>query len=458
MLNFDLTPDQIDIRNKSRDFALQEILPIAWHYDEKNEIPLDVLKKAYNAGILNADIPKSYGGLGYGLLETILMVEEISAACSGIATSIFDNALGAAPLILCRNESLKERMLQSLVHEFKLICFATSEPTMGSDVASLRCLAKEQDGGYLLNGTKYWVTNGGIADYISVFATTDPNKGYAGIGAFLVDLHGEGVYRSNPIPKMGQRGSNTAGISFKNLFFPKENVIAAPGEGFILAMQTFTRTRPAIGAFAIGAARSAMEFAIDYAKKRRAFRTSLSNFQATQFKLADMYQKIETSRLLTWKAAWEVDSGRDATNAASIAKVYATEAAWEVVNDAMQILGGYGYTRMFPIEKLLRDIRLLKIYEGTSEIQRLILAGAALNTYQPVMPPLEDLAVVSRKTATGDDERAEAGTFAWRCRICGNVHYGEEPPDECPYCFFPKEAFKKVSLKPSGMDHPDSRQ
>jgi acyl-CoA dehydrogenase len=447
MLNFDLTADQIDIRKKARAFALQEILPVAWHYDEKDEIPLEVLKKAFNAGIMNADIPEQYGGRGYGLLETILMVEEISAACAGIATSIFDNALGAAPLILCGKESLKNRILRSLVREFKLICFATSEPTMGSDVAGMRCLAQEQREGYLLNGTKYWVTNGGIADYMSVFATTDPQKGFAGIGAFLVDLHKEGVSRSNPIPKLGQHGSNTAGVNFKNVFVPRSDVIAEPGEGFILAMQTFARTRPAIGAFAVGAARSAMEFAIDYAKKRRAFGASLSNFQATQFKLADMYQKIETSRLLTWKAAWEVDSGKDATNAASIAKIYATEAAWECVNDAMQILGGYGYTRMFPMEKLLRDTRLLKIYEGTSEIQRLILAGTALGAYKPVMPPLEDLALFSRRTAA--DKKAETGTYVWRCRICGNIHYGEEPPPECPYCFFPKEAFKKILPKPS---------
>jgi acyl-CoA dehydrogenase len=185
-----------------------------------------------------------------------------------------------------------------------------------------------------------------------------------------------------------------------------------------------------------------MEFAIDYAKKRHAFGTPLSNFQNTQFKLAEMYQKVETARLLTWKAAWEVDSGMDATTSSSISKMYATEAAWEVVDSAMQILGGYGYTRMFPVEKLLRDIRLLKIYEGTSEIQRLILSGTVLGAYQPVMPPLEDLPVSGKRDLRR--EPMEAGVFMWRCRICGNVHYGKEPPEECPYCFFPKASFKKV--------------
>jgi acyl-CoA dehydrogenase len=442
MLGFELTPEQLDIRQRARDFALQEILPIAWVHDERDDMPLPVLMKAFDAGIISADIPKEYGGRGYGLLDTILMVEELSAACAGIATSVFDNSLGLAPLILSRNEPLRKEYLQELAKQAKFICFATSEPLLGSDVSGIRCRAEEQENGYVLNGTKYWITNGGIADYISVFATTDPEKGYAGIGGFLVHLDWAGVTRSKHIPKMGQRASNTVGIHFKDVFVPEKNILAPPGKGFILAMKTFTRTRPAIGAFAVGAARSAMEFAIDYAKKRHAFGTPLSNFQNTQFKLAEMYQKVETARLLTWKAAWEVDSGMDATTSSSISKMYATEAAWEVVDSAMQILGGYGYTRMFPVEKLLRDIRLLKIYEGTSEIQRLILSGTVLGAYQPVMPPLEDLPVSGKRDLRR--EPMEAGVFMWRCRICGNVHYGKEPPEECPYCFFPKASFKKV--------------
>jgi len=446
MLGFELTPEQLEIRRRAREFALKEILPIAWAYDERDDLPQPVLTKAFEAGIVSADIPQTYGGRGYGLLDTILMVEELSAACAGIATSVFDNALGLAPIILCRNEPLKTLYLQELAREAKFICFATSEPLMGSDVSGIGCRAQEQENGYLLNGTKYWITNGGIADYISVFATTDPEKGFAGIGGFLVHLDWEGVTRSKHIPKLGQRASNTVGIHFKDVFVPGKNVLAPPGKGFILAMKTFTRTRPAIGAFAVGAARSAMEFAIDYAKKRHAFGSPLSNFQNTQFKLAEMYQKVETARLLTWKAAWEVDSGMEATTSASIAKMYATEAAWEVADDAMQILGGYGYTRMFPVEKLLRDIRLLKIYEGTSEIQRLILSGTVLGAYQPVMPPLEDLPVAGNRDLRR--ESGDTGVFMWRCRICGNVHYGKEPPDECPYCFFPKASFKKISTEP----------
>jgi acyl-CoA dehydrogenase len=283
------------------------------------------------------------------------------------------------------------------------------------------------------------VTNGGIADYLSIFATVDPEAKHDGICAFVVETNWEGVSVGRRIPKLGQRGSNTVGIRFKEVRVPKENVLAPPGEGFVLAMKTFGRTRPAIGAFAVGAARSTMEFAIDYAKRRKAFGTQIANFQAIQHKIADMYQKVETARLLVWKSAWEADQGMDPAISASVAKLYATEAALEVANEALQIFAGYGYTKMFPVEKILRDTRLFRIYEGTSEVQRTILSGFALNGHRPVMPPLEDLPIHLEK----DVVNLEPGESAWRCRICGHVHYGEEPPEECPYCFFPKTAFKK---------------
>ena len=394
MVEFSLSPQQKELQAKVREFAIREILPAVWHYDEKNEIPLFLLQKAFDAGFMNGDIPVKYGGKGLGLLDTAILTEEIAAACPGVATSIFDNSLGMAPLMLSDNEPLREKYLPIIARDFKRICFATSEPIMGSDVAGMRCKAEKQGDDYILNGTKYWITNAGVADYMTVFATIDPEKQHEGIGAFLVEKEWEGVSVGNPIPKLGQRCSNTAGINFKNVRVPKENVIAEPGKGFVLAMKTFSRTRPIIGAFAVGAARSAMEYAIDYAKKRRAFGTKLSNFEAIQFKIAEMYQKVETSRLLVWKGAWEADSGIDPTISASISKFYATEAAMEVVNDALQIFGGYGYTKMFPIEKLLRDIRLFSIYEGTSEVQRLIVSGYVLNSYKPVMPPLEDLPLV----------------------------------------------------------------
>jgi acyl-CoA dehydrogenase len=442
MLDFTLTPEQLNLQQKAREFAVKEILPVAWYYDEIDETPLPLIKKAYEAGLLNGGIPRKYGGKGWGLIESVVMTEEFAAACPGLATSLFDNSLGLEPLLLCKNESLKKKYLPKLLNDFKLICFATSEPTMGSDVAGIRCKAERDGEDYILNGTKYWITNGGISDYMSIFATVDPDSQHEGVCAFLVERDWKGVSIGRKIPKMGQRGSNTTGINLKDVRVPGENVMAPPGEGFVLAMQTFSRTRPAIGAFAIGTARSAMEFAIDYAKKRRAFNTRIGNFQAIQHKIAEMYQKVETSRLLVWKAAWEADNAMDPTIAASIAKFYSTETALEVADEALQIFGGYGYTKMFPIEKLLRDARLFRIYEGTSEVQRYIVSGYAMHVYQPVMPPLEELPVhreVDRTKIEDDPHKT-----AWRCRICGYVHYDEEAPAECPYCFFPKSAFVEV--------------
>jgi acyl-CoA dehydrogenase len=235
-------------------------------------------------------------------------------------------------------------------------------------------------------------------------------------------------------------------VKLDHVRIPKECVLAEPGgPGFVLAMQTFSHTRPIIGTFAVGAMRSAMEFAIDYAKKRRAFDHKLADFQAIQFKIAEMYQKVETARLLTWKAGWEADQGLDPTITSSLTKFYATEAAQEVVTQALQIMGGYGYTKFFPLEKLLRDVRVLTLYEGTSEIQRIIVSRHALNAYKPVMPPLEDLV---RLKAENVKEAARDGMKSqkvWRCRICGYIYHGEIPPEECPYCRFPKAAFKQLS-------------
>lgn len=442
MLDFTLTPEQLEIQKKVRDFALKEVFPASWYYDEKDEMPVFVLKKAFEAGIMSGDIPKKYGGRGFGLIESAIAVEEIAAACPGLSTSIFVSSLGMEPIILSDKEHIKEKYLTKFAKEFTPVSFATSEPVMGSDVAGIQCKAEKDGDDYILNGTKYWITNAGIADYMSVFATVDPKQAHAGICAFVVERGWKGVSSGEHIPKLGQRCSNTASLNFKNVRVPKENVLAEPGQGFVLAMKTFSRTRPIIGAFAVGAARSAMEYSIDYAKKRRAFGTKIANFEAIQFKIAEMYQKIETSRLLVYKSAWEADQGMDPTISASLAKFYSTESALEILNDALQIFGGYGYTKMFPIEKLLRDVRLLMIYEGTSEVQRMIVAGHAMGSYKPVMPALEDLPMI--RGLDLDPAKQYKNKKAWRCRMCGHIHYGEEPPEECPYCFFPATAFKKV--------------
>jgi acyl-CoA dehydrogenase len=385
-MDFVLTEEQKTLQKKARDFAIREVLPVARKYDESEEFPLPVIKKAWEEGLLNLGIPKEYGGLGFGLLNSCIVVEEISSACPGIATSIFDNNLGAEPIVIGGNEEQKQRILTELVNEFKLIAFATSEPTMGSDVAGMKCMAQKDGDEYILNGTKFWVTNGGYADYITVFATTDPEKKHKGIAAFIVDTKSEGVKLGKHIPKLGQRSSNTVSVGLKNVRIPKENVLAKPGRGFVLAMQTFAHTRPAIGAFAVGCARSAMEYSIDYAQKREAFGRSIGNYQVIQEKIANMYKDIEAARLLTYKSAWEADQGIDNNLSSSIAKAFASDVAMNVTTEAVQIFGGYGYLRTYPVEKLFRDAKLYQIYEGTSEIQRIVISRFVMKRYEHAMP------------------------------------------------------------------------
>ena len=387
-MDFTLTKEQIALQKKAREFAINVVLPASKKYDESEEFPLDVLKKAHEQGLINLAIPKNYGGPGYGVLDSCLVVEEIASACPGIATSLFDNNLGMMPVVLGGNEEQKKRIFSELLNEFKLIAFATSEPSMGSDVANMKCLAKKDGDDYILNGTKFWITNGGFADYISVFATADPEKGYKGIGAFIIPTDTEGVRLGKHIPKLGQRASNTVSVGLKNVRIKKENVLAKPGRGFFLAMLTFAFTRPAIGAFSIGCARSAMEYAIDYAKKREVFGRPIEKYQAIQFKIADMYKDIEAARLLTYKAAWESDHGKDSNLASSIAKAFASDVAMRVTTEAIQIFGGYGYLRTYPVEKLFRDAKLYQIYEGTSEIQRIVIARFILSRYKHAMPYL----------------------------------------------------------------------
>ena len=387
-MEFSLSEEQKALKQKAREFAINEVLPVARKYDDSEEFPMDVIKKAYEANLLNLGIPKKYGGVGYGLLDSCIVVEEMSSACPGIATSIFDNNLGAEPIVIGGNEEQKQRILSELINDFKLIAFATSEPTMGSDVAGMRCLAKKDGDDYILNGNKFWVTNGGYADYITIFATIDPEKKHRGIAAFIVPTDTEGVIVGKHIPKLGQRSSNTVSVVLRDVKIKKENVLAKPGRGFVLAMQTFANTRPAIGAFAVGCARSAMEYSIDYAKKREVFGRSIENYQAIQFKIADMYKDIEAARLLTYKAAWEGDQGMDNNLSSSIAKAFASDVAMRVTTEAIQIFGGYGYLRTYPVEKLFRDAKLYQIYEGTSEIQRIVISRFVMKRYEHAMPTM----------------------------------------------------------------------
>ncbi|TXT64600.1 MAG: Acyl-CoA dehydrogenase [Promethearchaeota archaeon] len=468
-MDFTLTEKQKELQQKAREFAVEEVLPVARSYDEKNTMAMDVIKRAWEEDLLNLGIPKEYGGPGYGLVESIIVVEEIAAACPGIATSIFDNNLGAEPIILGGNDEQKERILKELVDEFKLISFATSEPGMGSDVAGMQCRAEKDGDDFILNGSKYWITNAGYADYISVFATVDPEKRHKGICAFIVPKDTEGLRTGAHIPKLGQRASNTCSVILNDVRVPKKNVLAKPGYGFVLAMQTFANTRPAIGAFAVGCARSAMEYSIDYAKEREAFGRTIDHYQAIQFKIAEMYKNIEAARLLTYRAAWEADQGIDNNISSACAKAFASDVAMEVTTEAIQIFGGYGYIKTYPVEKLFRDAKLFQIYEGTSEIQRIVISRHAMKKYQHGMPNLydlpsreiseeQDISEVSKEEIT---KTAEELGGKYRCSVCGYVYDPvkgdpdggiepgtpfEEIPDRwvCPVCGAAKSQFNKI--------------
>ncbi len=467
-MDFNLTEEQKALQKKARDFAIKEVLPVAASYDEAEVMPMKVIKKAWEAGLTNLSIPKDYGGHGLGIMESVIVVEEIAAACPGIATSIFDNDLGSGPIILGGNEEQKQRILTDITKNFKLIAFATSEPGMGSDVAGMQCRAEKDGDGFLLNGTKYWITNGGFADYISVFATVDPTKKHRGIAGFIVPTDLEGVTTGKHIPKLGQRSSNTCSVVLKNVHISKENVLARPGRGFILAMQTFQNTRPAVAAFAIGCARSAMEYSIDYALKRETFGRSIARYQAIQFKIANMYKDIEAARLLTYKSAWEGDQGLDNNLTSSVAKAFASDVAMETTTEAIQLFGGYGYVRTYPVEKLFRDAKLYQIYEGTSEIQRLVISRFILKQYQHAMPnvfklprneiDIEDEEVQTTKKVSKISE--ELGGKL-KCQVCGFVYDPikgdpdngvlpgtsfEDIPDDwhCPVCGVVKSQFANI--------------
>ena len=384
MIDFSLTDAQKKLQLKAREFAINEILPVSRKYDTSGEFPLEVLQKAFDQGLLNTIFPKEIGGPGLGILDTCLIVEETAAADPGITTSLFDNCLGAEPVLIGGTEEQIERFLKPLTEELKFIAFATSEPEMGSDVAGLTATGRLEGDEIILNGRKMWVTNGGVASLLSTFCRLEGTKRHKGITGVVVPMNAEGVRVGKPIPKMGHKASNTVMIRFDEARVPVENILGEPGKGFPIAMQTFAHTRPTIGAFACGMARASMEYAIAYAKRRKAFETEIANFQAIQFLIAEMKINVDAARLLTWQAAWEADQGRDNTISASIAKAFASDYGMKAASDALQIFGGYGYTTNYLIEKLFRDAKLYQIYEGTSQIQRMVIGRHMLSKYSPI--------------------------------------------------------------------------
>ncbi len=388
MIDFKLTREQEELRARARAFAQEHMIPYAHYYDKTGEFPRPIIQKCWDEGLMNLGIPKEYGGPGLGSVEQCIAVEEMAAGCAGMTTSIYVNSLGAEPILIAGTDEQKKKYLRPLTEELRFISFACSEPGMGSDVAGIQTRVKKEGSHYVLNGSKFWITNAPHADTFTVFATLDPTKRHKALCAFIVDADTPGVKTGRPVEKMGHRASTTSSVVFRDAKVPEENILGGEGTGFVTAMRTFAMTRPSIAAFATGLGRAAMEYARDYVQKREAFGQKLQQFEAIQFKLAEMYMKVEASRALYLKAAWAADNTPDATIPASVAKAYATDAAMEIASEAVQIHGGYGYIDQYPLEKLFRDAKLYQIYEGTSEVQRLILGRHVLEGYEPAMQTL----------------------------------------------------------------------
>ena len=382
MIGFDLTEEQRNMQEMAHEFAEKEMRPVAHDYDEKEEFPWPVLRKAQDVGLLTYALPEEYGGAGVTSHVTDCIVqEELFWGCAGMGTSMGGIMLGALPILLAGNDAQKKKYLTMLTQKKKdgspmLGAYALTEPEAGSDAASIRTSAKKVEGGYVLNGTKHFITNGGIADVYTVFATRDPSLGADGIDAFIVEGAFAGVKPGKKEKKMGIRASHTAQVHFEDVFVPEENRLGQEGDGFVIAMQTFDHSRPVVAAGAVGVARAAFDFALAYSQERKQFGRPIAKQQAIQFMLADMATEIQAARLLCWNAAWLLDQGEPNTKESSMAKAYAADIAMKVTTDAVQIVGGMGYMRDYPVEKFMRDAKIMQIYEGTSQIQRLVLARA----------------------------------------------------------------------------------
>jgi acyl-CoA dehydrogenase len=373
-VSFALTDEQRSLRELAREFATKEIRPKAPAYDEHQTHPADVIAAAHELGLMNLHVPERFGGLGLSAFDGMLVGEELSWGCSGIGTSIGANGLGAGPVILAGTEEQQAEWLPPLLEEPILCSFGLSEPEAGSDVAKLKTTAVRRGDEYVLNGSKTFITNAGQAAWTVVFAKTDAAQGHKGISAFVVPMDADGVQLEAHLDKMGQRATDTSAFALNDVVVPAANRIGEEGEGFKIAMKTLDFTRPGTAAGAVGVAQAAYDYAVDYAKERVTFDVPIAMHQGVNFMIADMATAIEAARLLVWQSAWLHDQGRRATLQSSFAKLFAADTVMKVTTDAVQVFGGYGYMKEYPVEKLMRDAKLFQIYEGTSQIQRLVIA------------------------------------------------------------------------------------
>jgi acyl-CoA dehydrogenase len=373
-VSFALTDEQKELRALAREFATKEIRPVAAEHDVHMRHPVEVIAKAHEVGLMNIHVPTDLGGPGLSVFDGMLVAEELNWGCSGIGTSLSANSLGAGPVILAGTEEQKTTWLAPLLDSPQLCSFGLSEPEAGSDVARLKTTAERRGDEYVLNGSKTFITNAGYADWTVVFAKTDVAKGHRGISAFIVPMDTPGVTIESHLDKMGQRATDTSAFALQDVVIPAANRLGEEGQGFKIAMQTLDGTRPGTAIGAVGVAQAAYELSVDYAKERVTFDMPIAMHQGVNFMIADMATEIEASRLLTWQAAWMLDQGERATLYSSFAKRFSADTAMKVTTDAVQVFGGYGYMKEYPVEKLMRDAKLFQIYEGTSQIQRLVIA------------------------------------------------------------------------------------
>jgi butyryl-CoA dehydrogenase len=375
-MDYLLNEQQIMVRDLARQIANERVKPVAAKYDETEEFAWEIMKVLAESDIFGIYIPEEYGGLGGGVMELCLATEELSRACGAIALGFAGTALGTYPILLYGTDEQKKKFLPDIARGKKLAAFCITEAEAGSDAGSIKTTAKKDDDHYILNGTKQWITNAGEAEVYTVIAMTDRTKGARGASAFIVEKGMKGVEFGKKEKKLGIRASATREVIFTDCKVSKENLLSKEGMGFIVAMKTFDNSRPGVAAQAVGIAQGALDLALDYAKKRVQFGQPILSFQAIQHMLADMATQVEAARALVYAAARMIDSGsKYISKESAMAKMYASDVAMKVAVDAVQIFGGYGYMRDYPVEKFMRDAKITQIYEGTNQIQRNVIAA-----------------------------------------------------------------------------------
>jgi acyl-CoA dehydrogenase len=406
VVDLTLTDEQKDLRDLAHSFAEKDIRKVAWDYDKDGTWPQEIIEKAWEIGLMNTHVAEEYGGPGLDYLSGCLIEEEMGWGCSGIGTSLMANGLASAPVGLGGSEEVKKKYLGMLTEAPTLASFCLTEPDAGSDVSGMKTTATKKGDKYVINGSKCFITNGGYADWFTVYAKTDKDAGHRGISAFVVPKD-DTVTVDKKEDKLGQRASNTATITFNETEIPAENLLGDENHGFKLAMTTLDRTRPGVAAMAVGIARAALEFASDYSKERVQFGVPIAMHQAVAFMIADMATKVEAARLLVWQSAVLLDQGHRNTLAASHAKRFAADSAMEVTTDAVQVYGGYGFIKEYPVEKLMRDAKIMQLYEGTSQIQRLVIAKELLMGRQADEETPEAKAAKAKQNGTAEAAKAE---------------------------------------------------